>query len=107
MASFWRVPVEGGQPEQVTNIGMEQVNDLFVPTPYDRTAWSADKRWFVYDFKSGDQQEIWGLEFDAKGTFKGATKFGEGTDPRVSPDGTIASLRNVGGRFEPVEYKLP
>src|SRR5690606_13524099 len=81
LASFWRVPAEGGQPEQITNVGMEQINDLFVPTPYDRTVWSADKRWFVYDFKSGDQHEIWGLEFDPDGKFRRATRFGEGLDP--------------------------
>lgn len=108
LASFWQVPAEGGQPEQVTNLGMEQVNELFVPTPYDRTLWSDDKRWFVYDFKSGEREEIWGLEFDPNGKFKGAKKLGDGLDPRLSPDGkTIVSLRQNGGRTEPVEYTLP
>ncbi len=108
LASFWKVSADGGQPEQVTNLGMEQVNDLFVPTPYDRTLWSDDKRWFIYDFKNGEQEEIWGLEFDAKGNFKGAKKLGEGVDPRWAADGrTIVSLRQNGGRVEPVEYTLP
>lgn len=108
LASFWRVSAEGGQPEQVTNLGMEQVNELFVPTPYDRTLWSDDKRWFVYDFKNGDQEEIWGLEFDPSGKYKGAKKLGEGVDPRLAADGkTIVSLRQNGGRTESVEYALP
>ncbi len=107
LASFWRVSANGGPPEQVTNLGMEQVNELFVPTPYDRTIWSKDKRWFVYDYKNGDQQEIWAMEFDAKGKAK-PHKIGEGLDPRWAVDGrTIVSVRDNGGRMETVEYKLP
>ncbi|MFN7137776.1 MAG: hypothetical protein ACK4UN_00390 [Limisphaerales bacterium] len=108
LASFWRVPTDGGEPEQLTNRGMEQINDLFVPTPYDRTLWSQDKRWFIYDFKSGEREETWGLEFDDKGKLKSAKKLGEGIDPRWAEDGrTIVSQRQSGGTVQPVHYTLP
>jgi Tol biopolymer transport system component len=108
LASFWQVPVSGGEPVQVTNSGLEEVNDRFVPTPYDRTVWTQDRRWFVYDFKSGDRHEIWGLNFDPHGHFQGAVNFGEGLDPQLSDDGrTLIAQRQDGDVSRPVQYTLP
>lgn len=107
LASFWKVPASGGQPEQITNLGMQQVNELFVPTPYDRTVWSNDKRWFVYDFKNGTQEETWGLRFDDKGNLLKAQKLGEGIDPRLGPDGkTVVSVVHEGETAKEVVYRL-
>ena len=106
-AAFWRV-CPGGQPVQLTNLGAEQVTDRFVPTPYDRTQWTQDKRWLIYDFKSGPREETWGLQFDSNGNVIRTTKFGEGIDPRLQEDGqTIVCVKHDGERVVPVEYKLP
>jgi hypothetical protein len=87
---------------------MEQVNDLFVPTPYDRTLWTRDNRWFVYDFKNGPVEQTWGLEFDDHGNFKGAVKIGDGIDPRLSSDGQkIIAVKHTEISSETVEYPLP
>lgn len=108
LASFWKVPAKGGQPVQLTNVGLEQVNDRFVPTPYDKAMWSGDKRWFLYDFKSGDRQETWGLEFNADGTMKQATKLADGINPRLQDDGrTFVCERNIDGRIQTIVSSLP
>ncbi len=108
LASFWQVPVGGGEPIQLTNTGLDHVDERFVPTPYDRTLWSNDKRWFVYDFKSGDRQETWGLEFNANGTMKQASKLADGINPRWKEDGrTFVCERQVDGRTETIISSLP
>ncbi len=108
LASFWTVPAEGGQAVQLTNIGQQQVNELFVPTPYEQTIWSGDKRWFIYDFKSGDQEETWGLEFNSDGTFKKATKLADGINPRWQADGkTFVSDKTVDGSIQTIVSSLP
>jgi len=100
--------VTGGEPVQLTNQGLEQVNEEFVPTPYDKTIWSGDKRWFLYDFKNGDQQETWGLEFDTDGTMKQATKLAEGINPRWQDDGrTFVCEKQVDGTIQTVVSNLP
>ena len=106
-AAFWRV-CPGGQPVQLTNLGAEQVTAHFVPTPYDRTLWTQDKRWLIYDFKSGPREETWGLQFDDSGNVIRTTKFGEGIDPRLQDDGqTIVCVKHDGERVQPIEYRLP
>lgn len=108
LASFWKVPVGGGEPVQLTNAGLQAVNELFVPTPYDKTLWSGDKRWFVYDFKSGERQETWGLEFDADGSLKQARRLAEGINPRLQPDGrTLICEKSVDGVVQTVISNLP
>lgn len=107
LASFWRV-CEGGEPEQVTNLRMQGVNDLFVPTPYMRSGWSPDNRWFVYDFKQGEREETWGMEFDTQGNLLQTKKIGTGIDPRWKDDGrTLTALQHDGERVTAVEYTLP
>lgn len=108
MASFWKVSAAGGEPVQLTNVGLEQVNEQFVPTPYDRTIWSQDKRWFLYDFKSGDQQETWGLEFNADGSMKRATKLADGVNPRWKDDGkTFVCEKQTDGSIQTIVSNLP
>jgi WD40 repeat protein len=87
LASFWKVDSRGGEPQQVTNIGQHAVDESFVPTPYRKTLWSSDKSWFIYDFKSGDRQQIWGLRFAINGDLLGASKIAEGLDPNWTGDG--------------------
>jgi TolB protein len=109
LASFWRVPANGGESIQLTNVGLDQVTDLFVPTPYEKTTWSADQRWFVYDFKSGERQETWGLEFNHDGTVKRATKLADGINPQLQSDGRtlICEKSNEEGVVETVISSLP
>lgn len=108
LASFWKVSVNGGEPVQLTNQGLEQVNEHFVPTPYDRTLWSGDNRWFLYDFKAGDRQETWGLEFNPDGTMKQAAKLAEGINPRWKEDGrTFVCEKKVDGAIHTIVSSLP
>jgi Tol biopolymer transport system component len=108
IASFWQVPADGGEPVQLTNVGMKELNDRFVPPPYDKTMWSPDKRWFVYDFKSGERQETWGLEFNADGTLKQATKLADGINPRWQNDGkTIVCEKTTEGATKTIVASLP
>ena len=108
IASFWKVPANGGRPEQVTNIGLQQVNENFVPTPYDRTMWSPDNQWFVYDFKAGEQQETWGLQFDTGGKLKRATKLADGINPRWQEDGrTFVCEKTTATGTETIVASLP
>lgn len=108
LASFWKISAEGGKPEQVTNVGLKRLDDSFVPTPYRQTVWSADGRWFLYDFKSGDTRQIWGLEFDDGGRFLRALKLVEGLNPQWLEDGkTFAYERQLGDQSEPAVGRLP
>ncbi len=107
LASFWKVPVNGGKPEQVTNLGLQEVNEKFVPTPYSRSGWSPDKHWFVYDFKSGPREETWGLEFDRSGKFKQAKRIGDGVDPRWQDGKTFTATKHDGDQVQLVQYTLP
>ena len=108
IASFWKVSAEGGIPEQVTNVGLQQVTKNFVPTPYDKTMWSPDKQWFVYDFKAGEQQETWGLQFDSKGKLKRAAKLADGINPRLQEDGrTLVCEKTTDTGTERIVATLP
>ena len=108
LASFWKISAEGGKPEQVTNVGLKQLDETFVPTPYQQTIWSADGRWFVYDFKSGDTRQIWGLEFDDGGKFLRALKLVEGLNPQWLEDGkTFAYEHQLGNQNAPAVGRLP
>lgn len=106
-ASFWKVS-PGSEPEQLTNPGAEAVDEKFVPTPYNRTLWSQDKRWFVYDFKNGDREEIWGLEFAPDGKLKQTQLLAAGLDPQLRDDGrTIVFSKREGETVETFAYQLP
>ncbi len=108
LASFWKVPIAGGQPVQITNIGLEGVGDSFVPTPYQKTAWSADGRWFIYDFKNGSLQQIWGLEFDATGNLIKTLKLADGLFPQWLEDGkTFVYLKRIDSLVKPIVGRLP
>ena len=108
LASFWKVSADGGEPIQLTNRGLDQVNEQFVPTPYDKTIWSGDKRWFLYDFKSGERQETWGLEFNSDGTVKQASKLADGINPRWKEDGrTFVCEKQVDGSSQTIISNLP
>lgn len=108
VASFWKVPIAGGQPVQITNIGLKVVDDSFVPTPYQKTVWSADGRWFIYDFKKGNIQQIWGLEFDTTGNLIRTLKLADGLSPQLMEEGrTFVYLKRVGTHIKPMVGKLP
>lgn len=108
LASFWKVPIDGGQPVQITNVGLSVVDENFVPTPYQKTAWSADGQWFIYDFKKGNLQQIWGLEFDTTGNLIRALKLADGLSPQWMEEGkTFVYLKRVGSIVKPIVERLP
>lgn len=107
-ASFWRVSAAGGEPIQLTNIGAQSVDERFVPTPFQRTIWSSDGRWFVYDFKSGPREEVWALEFSTSGTLIRALAIAQGLDPQWVVDGSeIAVQQTADGVSQTVIIAVP
>ena len=106
-ASFWKVS-PGSEPVQLTNPDAKYVDENFVPTPYSRTLWTPDKRWFVYDFKNGDREEIWGLEFTPEGELKQPQKLVAGIDPQLRNDGrSILYSKREGEAVETLAFDLP
>jgi hypothetical protein len=107
-ASFWKINAAGGKPEQLTNIGIEQIDASFVPTPYRQTIWSADGRWFLYDFKNGDVRQVWGLEFNPAGRLLRGIKLADGLFPQWIEDGkTFAYVKHEEEHEEPGVGNLP
>jgi WD40 repeat protein len=107
-ASFWKISPDGSEPEQVTNLSLKRVDESFVPTPYKKTLWSADGRWFVYDFKSGEVRQVWGLEFDVSGKLLRAMKLADGLAPQWLEEGkTFAYLKSESGSEQPAIGRLP
>jgi Tol biopolymer transport system component len=107
-ASFWKLDPGKGEPVQVTNIGQQAVDETFVPTPYRKTIWSSDGRWFLYDFKSGEREQIWGLHFAANGDLMGTTKLAEGLDPTWTEEGrAFVYSKRVNDHIESAVTTLP
>ena len=101
LASFWKLDPKRSEPVQVTNIGQQAVDETFVPTPYPKTIWCPDGRWFLYDFKSGEREQIWGLQFAANGELLRASKLADGLDPSWTDEGKrFADSRRVNGHAE-------
>jgi hypothetical protein len=108
LASFWRVWGGGGDPIQLTNVGATDVDERYVPTPYKRTLWSMDGRWFLYDFKLGAREEVWGLEFSPSGDFVRALKIADGLDPQWLDSGaSVVVQTTIDGLRQPVVTELP
>jgi Tol biopolymer transport system component len=106
-ASFWKV-CPGSEPEQLTNPGAVAVDEKFIPTPYDRTIWTPDKRWFVYDFKNGDREEIWGMEFSPDGQLKQTQMLVTGLNPQLRDDGrTVVYTKRDGETVETLAFQFP
>lgn len=103
LASFWKVCGDG-PPEQLTNRGMQGVNDLFVPTPYKTSFF--ERGWFVYDFKNGEQQETWAVRIGADGQAQ-HRKIGQGIEPRFGSDGKLTTVRYEGERAHVLTHAFP
>jgi dipeptidyl aminopeptidase/acylaminoacyl peptidase len=105
LASFWMVTNPDEPPVQITNLGQENVDEKFVPTPYSPyTLWSKDGHWFIYDFKQGDKEQTWGLKFDGSGKVQ-PIKLADGTQPHWKVDGHSFICQTSDGRV--IEAKLP
>jgi TolB protein len=108
IASFWRVSADGGDPTQLTNIGATAIDDRFVPTPFKRTLWSSNGKWFLYDYKVGDKEEIWGLEFGPDGHLVRALNIAAGLNPHWVADGVSVTVQQmVDGEPKPTIVELP
>lgn len=107
-ASFWRVSADGGDATQLTNIGATAIDDRFVPTPFKRTLWSSNGRWFLYDFKVGEKEEVWGLEFGTDGYLVRALKIAVGLNPQWVENGvSVAVQKMVDGQPKSTIVELP
>lgn len=107
-ASFWRVSANGGDATQITNVGATAVDDRFVPTPFKRTLWSSNGRWFLYDFKLGEKEEVWGLHFGMNGDLQRALKIAVGLDPQWVDNGfSVAVQKTVNGEPTSTIVELP
>ena len=107
-ASFWRLDPGNGEPAQVTNIGQRARDETFVPTPYRKTIWSPDGGWFLYDFKSGEREQIWGLQFTANGDLVRASKLADGLDPAWTEEGkAFVYSKRVNDHVESAVATLP
>ncbi len=107
-ASFWRVSADSGDVTQLTNIGATGIDDRFVPTPFKRTLWSSNGRWFLYDFKLGEKEEVWGLEFGTYGDLVRALKIAVGLNPQWVENGvSVAVQKMVDGKPKLTIVELP
>ncbi len=85
LASIWRVR-RGEEPVQLTNVGLDEVGQEFVPVPAGALAWLPDGR-AVFATQI-ERDELWLLDPDS-----GATeRLGPGAHPRVGPDGVVLAL---------------
>jgi len=84
IGSLWAVPVAGGVPSQITNVGAVRIDENFVPIPQGRVSWSTDGTTLLYDCCRYDgRSKVWTLKFDSTGPTTSAVKlWGEGEDPR-------------------------
>lgn len=83
MASFFSINVDGTNKIQLTNIGVQNVSNVSVPTPSERPIFSADGKYLVFEA----DRTIWAMEFN--GTMDKilrAEKVAYGVDPRFSKD---------------------
>lgn len=106
-AAFWKVPAAGGEPKQLTNIQLAERENIFVPTPHKTTSWSQDGRWFLYDTKTGQYEETWGLEFSETGSFKRAVKLSDGLSPQWTGPSSFVCQKRAGEGYEMVQQALP
>ena len=105
LASFWMVKNPGDPPVQITNIGQDNIDEKFVPTPYSpHTLWTKDGRWFIYDFKQGEREQTWGLKFDGNGNVQ-PMKLADGTEPHWKVEGQTFVCQTSDGKT--VEATLP
>jgi len=90
--SFWRVEADGGVPEQMTNVGLELVDDSFVPSPSSNAEvqWSADGSALLFGAHYTESGEVHALRF-AGGAAK-LQSFGAGVQPRWAADGSITAI---------------
>ena len=91
IASFWMIPTKGGEPQQITNVGLETSHTPeFVPTPYHPPTWSPDRHSLAYDFKSGTTEQVYVLQFRYDGNFDFTLLIGNGLSPKWESDGTLS-----------------
>ncbi len=107
LPSFWKVEAAGSEPQQITNVRLEESTASWVPTPFSTAQWSTDGRWLIYDYKEGSTEQIWGLEFDKDGNLKRSLKIAEGLLPRWITGGKFVCLKNVQGSLQASVHTIP
>lgn len=92
--SFWAVDLTDEVPEQLTNIGLETIDDSFVPSPSFNTevAWSDDGQRLLFGAHYTDAGEIHTLDFSADPLRPTHAAFGPGMAPQWQADGTLTAI---------------
>ncbi|MAE69040.1 MAG: hypothetical protein CME06_01070 [Gemmatimonadetes bacterium] len=94
IASLWRLDRAGSEPEQLTNIGIDEATHAdFVPVPNGALFVAPDGDLAAYAIRYGERREIWILELAS-----GATRFlAGGSHPRWSASGRLVMRAPASG----------
>jgi hypothetical protein len=88
-ASLYRAS-PGGEPTQLTNVGMERVEQGFVPVPARQLAWlGTGEAIFTAEY---EDDRVWRLDLAASV----AEELGPGAWPRANADGSVTARRTDG-----------
>lgn len=88
-ASLWRAGA-GGTPRQITNVGMERVEQGFVPVPARQLAWiGSSEAIFTAQY---EDDRIWRVDLGSGE----AEELGPGAWPRVNGDGSVTARHGAG-----------
>ncbi len=92
--SLWSIGAKGSEPQQLTNLGLETVDDQFIPSPSFNTevTWSDDGQTLLFGAHYTDEGEIYTLDFSADPTHPSLRDYGPGAAPQWQ-NGSITVLR--------------
>lgn len=96
LTSFWRIDAQGGEPEQVTNVGeISAKSERFVPNPSANTdiRWSEDGTKLLYGASYSEAGEVMVLSFGPRYEAREARDLGAGRSPAWGEGGTVQVLR--------------
>jgi hypothetical protein len=106
--SFWKVPLNGQAPTQITNIDPKVAAAESIPTSSQQGFWSSDGRWFVYEYSIRGAHQIWALEFGKAGAFTRAAKLGDGASPQWLVNGkSVLVQQQIDDTGRAVPLSLP
>lgn len=93
MADLWRVPLDGGSPEQLT----------FQPAFSSAPAWSPDGKHIVYSSLRGGSRTLWSVRVADKSSRALLTGSGDDDYPDISADGRRMVYSNSRERYSLLE----
>ena len=99
LASYWLVGPQR-EPQQLTNVGLTEMGEGFVPLHAGEFIWLPDGRHAVYSADYGEP-ELWLLDLDEPG----ARRIGAGRMPMLRRGGGVLAVVGEGDGIEVVEYE--